>query len=223
MDLDAQLNASFRHASFTMAAWARTVRRCPRRKQKGLKLKNRKLAAGAIGLGLAVGVSGVAVAANTAAVPKRVTVEAVAKDKVVPNRYFQSGLRWNKDVYTVKSGGTVTVLNNAAAEGPHTFTVVKEKDLPKTLKAMNKCAICDKLGQAHGADPNSDAPPKFQFLENGVGQNTPPNVDRPGDSGVTGQGKKGEKISFKVTAKRGKELYFMCLIHPWMQAEVLVK
>ena len=69
----------------------------------------------------------------------------------------------------------------------------------------------------------SEAPPKFQFLENGVGQNTPPNVDRPGDSGVTGEGKKGEFIDLKVTAPKGKTLYFMCLIHPWMQARLDVK
>jgi hypothetical protein len=185
-------------------------------------MKNRKLAAGAIGLCLAVGVSGVAVAANTAAVPRKVTVKAVEKNKVVPNRYFQDGLRWNQDVYKVKSGGTITVVNDAAGEGPHTFTVVKEKDLPRTLKATEQCKICEKLGAAHGADPNSDAPPKFQYLENGVGQNTPPSVDRPGDSGVTGPGQKGEHISFKVTAKKGKTLYFMCLIHPWMQAKVQV-
>ena len=186
-------------------------------------MKNRKVLAGvALCLAVGVGASGVAVAANTAAVPKKVTIKAVQKNKVVPNRYFQDGLRWNQDVYKVKSGGTITVVNDAASEGPHTFTVVKEKDLPKTERAMNRCAICQKLGQAHGADPNSDAPPKFQYLENGVGQNTPPKVDRPGDSGVTGQGKKGEHISFKVTAKKGKTLYFMCLIHPWMQAEVKV-
>ena len=84
------------------------------------------------------------------------------------------------------------------------------------------CKICKTLGEAHGADPNSDAPPKFQYLENGVGQATAPNLDRPGDSGVTGQGKKGEKITFKVTAKKGSELYLMCLIHPWMEAELQV-
>ena len=187
-------------------------------------MKNRRLAAGAaVCLAVAVGVSGVALAANTAAVPKKVTVKAIQKNKVVPNRYFQDGLRWDKDVYKVKSGGTITVVNDAAGEGPHTFTVVKKKDLPLTEKAMNRCAICQKLGEAHGADPNSDAPPKFQYLENGVGQNTPPNVDRPGDSGVTGPGKKGEHISFKVTAKKGTQLYFMCLIHPWMQAKVQVQ
>jgi uncharacterized cupredoxin-like copper-binding protein len=188
-------------------------------------MKNRRLAAGAIGLCLALGVSGVAVAANTAATPKSVTVKAVTSTKYVVNRYVQDSLRWNKDVYTVKSGGTITVVNDAASDGPHTFTVVRKKDLPRTTKQINNClkAICGKLAQAHGADPNTDAPPKFQYLENGVGQNTPPNVDRAGDSGVTGPGKPGEKISFKVTAKKGTQLYFMCLIHPWMQAKVLVK
>jgi plastocyanin len=142
--------------------------------------------------------------------------------KIKPNRYIQDNLRWNKDVYRVKSGGTITVVNTQASEGPHTFTVVKKSELPRTGKQLVNCRICNTLGQAHGADPNSNAPPKFQFLENGVGQATPPNVDRPGDSGVTGEGKRGEKISFTVTAKKGKTLYFMCLIHPWMQAQLQV-
>jgi plastocyanin len=185
-------------------------------------MKNRKLAVGVAGVCLAVGISGVAVAATTAAAPKTATIKVSQSLKMVPNRYIQDGLRWNKDAYAIKSGGTLTVVNTAADEGPHTFSVVKKTDLPRNAKELNRCAICRKLGAAHGADPNSNAPPKFQYLENGVGQDTPPNVDRPGDSGVTGSGKKGEKISFKVTAKKGKTLYFMCLIHPWMQAKVQV-
>jgi len=111
-------------------------------------------------------------------------------------------------------------VNDAADEGPHTFTVVAPKDEPKTGLQMENCRICNTLAKAHGADPNSNAPPKFQYLENGVGQKTPPLVDRAGDSGVTGPGKKGESITLKVTAKPGTKLYFMCLIHPWMQAEL---
>ena len=185
-------------------------------------MKNRKLAAGVAGLCLAVGVSGVAVAANSAAVPKKITVKQKGGLEMKPNRYIKDLLRWDKDVYQVKSGGTIHVVNNVADEGPHTFTVVKEKDLPKTAAQMQKCRICNTLAQAHGADPNSNAPPKFQYLENGVGQATPPNVDKPGDSGVTGSGKKGESIDFTVTAKKGTTLYFICLIHPWMQGKVTV-
>lgn len=183
-------------------------------------MKHRTLAACAAGLCLAVAVSGVAVAANTAAAPKKATIKAVQTLKMKPNRYIQDGLRWDKDIYQIKSGGTLTVINNAADEGPHTMTIVKQKDLPKTAAQAFNCKICKTLGEAHGADPNSEAPPKFQYLENGVGQATAPKVDRPGDSGVTGEGKKGEKITFTVTAKKGSKLYVLCLIHPWMQARL---
>ena len=182
-------------------------------------MKNRRLLAGVAGLCLIVGVTGVAVAA----VPSSTTVKESQTFKFVPNRYIQDGLRFNKDVYKVKSGGKVNFVFTVTSEGPHTLTIVRKKDLPKTAAAAFNCKICNKLGAAHGADPNSEAPPKFQFLENGVGENgTPPNLDRPGDSGVFMTNKKGEKITFKVTAKKGKELYFMCLIHPWMQGEIQV-
>ena len=89
-----------------------------------------------------------------------------------------------------------------------------------TLSEQDKTRLLEYLRKAHGANPSSNAPPKFQYLENGVGQNTPPSVDKPGDSGVTGKGKKGESIDLTVTAPAGTKLYFMCLIHPWMQAEL---
>lgn len=147
------------------------------------------------------------------------TIKAVSSiPKVKINRFIQDQLRWDKDTYTVKSGGTIHIVNNAADEGPHTFTVLAQQDEPKSGLQIVNCKICLKLAKAHGANPNSNAPPKFPFLENGVGQKTPPLVDRPGDSGVTGSGKKGESIDLKVTAKPGTKLYFICLIHPWMQA-----
>lgn len=149
------------------------------------------------------------------------TVKAVAPaPKFQINRFVQTTLRWDKDSYTVKSGGTLHIVNLAADEGPHTFTVVAAKDEPKTIRQLFACPICQKLAKAHGADPNSNAPPKFQYLENGVGKKTPPQVNQPGDSGVTGAGKKGESIDLRVTAPAGTKLYFICLIHPWMQAVV---
>jgi hypothetical protein len=180
-----------------------------------------KFTAAAAALCLAAGGAGAALAAGATA-PKKTTIKSTQTLKVKVNRYIQDGLRWSKDVYTVRSGGTLHIVNGDGAEGPHTFTVVAKKDLPKTPAQVFNCKICKKLGQAHGADPNSTAPPAFAFLENGVGQATPPNVDRPGDSGITGSGKKGESIDLKVTAKKGKTLYFVCLLHPWMQAEVKV-
>jgi hypothetical protein len=185
-------------------------------------MKNRKFAAGIAGLCLAVGVSGVAVAANSAAAPSKVTIKQKGGFEMKPNQYLKNLLRWDKNAYLVKSGGTLHVVTTIADEGPHTFTVVKKADLPQNAKEMNNCKICGQLGQAHGFDPNTNGPPKFNYLENGVGQNTPPNVNKPGDSGLTGPGKKGESIDLKVSAKKGTTLYFLCLLHPWMQAKVVV-
>ena len=85
------------------------------------------------------------------------TVKAISKAPViVVNRYIQDNLRWDHDVYKVASGGTIHVVNMAADEGPHTFTIVEKKDAPKNgLQAFN-CRICNTLAKAHGADPNSD-------------------------------------------------------------------
>jgi len=183
-------------------------------------MRSRKLA-------LLAGVLVVAVVVATAAVAgtgkksSTTTVKAIqAGFKMKVNRYIQDGLRWDRDVYKVPSGGTIHVVNTAADEGPHTFTIVKKKDAPRTVAQAFNCKVCNALGKAHGADPNSDAPPKFPFLEDGVGQQTPPSIDKPGDSGVTGEGKKGESIDLAVSAAPGTKLWMMCLIHPWMQAEV---
>jgi hypothetical protein len=165
-------------------------------------------------------VAGAAVAGHRTASSVTTIKATSVPPEIKINRFVQDTLRWNKDVYKVASGSTLHIVNMAADEGPHTFTVVAKKDEPRTASQLFGCKICEKLAKAHGADPNSNAPPKYPFLENGVGQAKPPSVDQPGDSGVTGKGKKGESIDLKVTAPAGTKLYFMCLIHPWMQAEV---
>jgi hypothetical protein len=169
------------------------------------------------------GATGVAVAATGTPAGATVIKAVVGPSAVKINRYIEDSVRWDKDVYTVKSGGTLHIVNDAAEEGPHTFTVVTAKELPHSIAQMNNCTVCNTLAKAHGANPNSNAPPKFQYLKRGVGQNTPPDVTGPGDSGITGPGKPGESINLKVTAKPGTVLLFMCLIHPWMQAKVIVK
>jgi hypothetical protein len=165
----------------------------------------------------------VAASAASAAGPSRVTVRSATSFKFKPNRYIQDGLRWNKDSYAVASGGTVHVVNGDGSEGPHTFTVLAKRDVPKTARTLFNCRACNALTRAHGADPNTEGPPRFPFLENGVGQTTSPQLDRPGDSGVTGRGRKGESIDFHVTAGAGTTLYFICLIHPWMQSKIEVE
>jgi uncharacterized cupredoxin-like copper-binding protein len=187
-------------------------------------MRYRKLTAGTAGLSLAVAcaVAGGATAAGGAA-PSKVVVKESYSLKMVANRYIQDGMRFDKDVYTVKAGGTVKLLMSAPQEGPHTLTVVAPKDVPKTAaQAFNGCNVCTKLAKAHGAEPGSERPPKFPFLENGVGQSTPSVLDRPGDSGVV-EPAPGSSVTFKVGAKSGTTLSFICIVHPWMQAKLRVQ
>jgi hypothetical protein len=180
----------------------------------------RKLLAGITTVGIVVGGSAAALAAPGAA-PKHATINAVTSVKVKINRYIQDGTRWQKDVYHVRSGGTLTIVNLAASDGPHTFSVVRKSDLPRTVAQINNCKICQTVAKEHGADPNSQAPPKFLFVENGTGSTTPPNVDRAGDSAFIAPSQNA-KVTLKLTAKPGTTLYFMCVIHPWMQAKIIV-
>jgi hypothetical protein len=181
----------------------------------------RKLTVVAVGMLVALAAMGGATA--TAAPRTRTTIKSVTSFRFKPNRYIQDGLRWNRDVYAVRSGGRIHVVNGDGSEGPHTFTVLRKKDVPKTVRTLFNCRACNALTRAHGANPESEDPPRFPFLENGVGQDTPPDVDRPGDSGLIGTGRKGDSVDFNVTARAGTTLYFICLIHPWMQAKLQVQ
>lgn len=186
-------------------------------------MKIRKIVAGAVSVCLAGGGAvAVAQSGRSAAVPTKTTIKESGGLTVKPNRYVKDTMRWHRDVYRVKSGGTLHVVNNIISQGPHTFTVVKRSDLPRTARQLDSCRICRTLEQAHGV-PEGGGPPKYFFLENGVGSDRPPSIDRPGDSALVGPGqKRTESIDLKVTAKKGTTLYFMCLVHRQMQAKVIV-
>lgn len=176
-------------------------------------MKIRMLAA-LVGAGLIAGVTGPATAA-TDRPPRQVTIKQTGGFEFKANRYVKSKLRWNRDVYEVRSGGTLTVISNVVNEGPHTFTVVKKRDLPTSFD----CKVCEELGKAHGADPESEGPPANPFLEDGVASEAPPKVNKPGDSAFVAP---KQRQNLKITAPAGSTVYFVCLIHPWMQAKIRV-
>jgi hypothetical protein len=182
----------------------------------------RKFVVGAMSLALIASGTGAALAAKQGPAPTHATVNAVQKVQFKINRFVKDALRWQKDTYQVKSGGTLHIVNKAH-DGPHTFSIVARKDLPRTVKQINECSICQKIGQEFGiTDPNSEAPPPHNYTEDGVAQDTPANFDKPGDSVFVGPNP-GDSADAKITAKKGKTLYFMCAIHPWMQAKVIVQ
>ncbi len=189
-------------------------------------MTKRKIVAGTAGLALmaAGGIAAVS-ASGSGSAESSATNLAVVKQKhpfeFKANRYIQDGLRFNKDTYEVNSGGTLRVVNTKADEGPHTVSIVKKGDLPTNIGEVFNCKVCNAFFEAHGV-PRNEGPPKFDFVEDGEGQKDPANFNRPGDSGVTGE-RKGNSFEVPVTAPAGTTRYFLCAVHPWMQAKLKVE
>jgi plastocyanin len=155
---------------------------------------------------LGVGVAGAATAKN------RIEISGGASIK--PGKSVTDDQHFSPQNLEVKSGATVKLVNKAKTEDPHTISLVKKSDLPKTAKQAFNCATCNAILGSHEIDEQSGTIGKPVV---DVGQ---PGYDTPGDSTVVMP--KG-KISFKVTAKKGSTLYYLCAIHPWMQGRIKVK
>lgn len=145
------------------------------------------------------------------AAPSKATLVARSGTKVAINKYIEDTSRWTPGSISIKSGGTLTL--RSAGGAPHTFSIVKASQLPRTAKQVEQCKVCGQLAQAHGADPNSDAPPQKILVDTGTS-----GFDQPGDSVFF---QKTTKV--KITAKKGTTLLFMCAVHPWMQGKVVVR
>jgi plastocyanin len=169
----------------------------------------------------------VALAAAVALAAPALAVAAPHKNRIVisggdvykPGFYVKNTMHFGPRTLTVKSGATVTVLNQASAQEPHTVSFVKASQVPRTKKAIVACSnfkgVCGALAQAHQADPQTGQV-KVPVVD--VGK---PGVDRPGDSFFIAPGAK--KLTFKVTAKKGTTLRYFCVIHPWMQGTIKVR
>lgn len=156
--------------------------------------------------------------------PATANVKAIGSGTFKINRYARDGTRFNRDVYTVRAGGSVRLTNTQTDEGPHTLTVLRRKDLPRTDAQINKCGSfqgsgpCQRIAAKHQPD---EATGSFKTAVVNAGK---AGIDQAGDSiAVTPKGAPGSSLKVKVSAKRGSTLYFVCLVHPWMQARLQVK
>jgi hypothetical protein len=127
---------------------------------------------------------------------------------------------------TVATGSMLRVVNqsNPKQIGPHTFSLVTKGSLPKTANARKHCFtknhICKAIATWHGVKGNG--PVKKNPAEAGLeGWDTLGSVSKKGDSWFTGN-KAGTSIEQVVSASAGTKLYFLCAIHPEMQASTEV-
>lgn len=151
--------------------------------------------------------------ANAAAAPKQATLTAVGGVEFKANRYIMDNMRFNKDRVVIRSGGTLTVRNRTSE--PHTISVVKRRHLPRNVRQMEACfgGICGEMAAAHGVT-SPDAEPTIPLVNVGA-----TGLDRAGDSALFGD----DPLKIKVSAARGKNLSYLCLIHPWMQGRIAVR
>src|SRR4051812_47283284 len=99
----------------------------------------RKAALAATALGIGSLAAGPALTAHPSQAAKnRIVITAHERQAYKINRYVLFGLRWNRDVYTIRSGGTI-VFRNTDPEEPHTLSVLAPKQLPHTTKQINNC------------------------------------------------------------------------------------
>jgi plastocyanin len=134
------------------------------------------------------------------------------------NAYIKDSVHFVGGAVTVRSGATITVMNTT--EDGHTLSIVKQSQLPRTLKQIENCAVCGEIAKAHGVNlegPRRSGPPPIRLVNVG-----PPGFDQPGDSIIIAPKGRGGPVTFKVTAAPGTTLSFMCVIHPWMQGRIKV-
>ena len=136
-----------------------------------------------------------------------------------PNAYIKDAVHFDAGTVVIRSGGTVTLTNKST--DPHTLSIVTHSQLPRTVKQIENCSVCSAIAKSHGVNPEGpgpEGPPPVPLVNIGaVG------FDKPGDSIFVGPKGRGGQVTFKVTARPGTTLNFMCAIHPWMQGRFLVK
>jgi plastocyanin len=135
----------------------------------------------------------------------------------VPNALSGTTMHFEPGTVSVKSGGTVTFMNSEKDE-PHTVTVVKESELPRTVAQVNACKAC-RLALGHLKDPRhpDTSPIKTFVLDKGA-----KGFDTRGDSVLLTPGGPHKKAVVTVSAPAGTTLYYVCAVHPWMQGSIVV-
>jgi plastocyanin len=172
-----------------------------------------------IGATVAAVVAGGAMASDHAA---GLTIKATDKGaSYVINKSVTDKMYFTPGTATVKSGEMLTfAYDGKPGEEPHTITIVKSKDLPKTAAQMDNCNICNQVAAGHLKNPNAPPGPTNDIAHWTVNKGKP-GLDEPGDS-VAIEGAGHKSISIKVTAPAGTILHFICAVHPWMQGTIRV-
>lgn len=135
-------------------------------------------------------------------------METAGEETFRPNRGITNTYRFADDEVTIRSGGTIRFVDRDRTRDPHTISIVRRRDLPRSFE----CPACEALEQGHF--PNGFEGEPVPVLDQGR-----PGLDAPGDSLLWGD---RQRLSAKVSARPGTTLSFLCVPHPWMQGRIKV-
>lgn len=123
---------------------------------------------------------------------------------------------------TVARGQELEIVNdtNPKQDGPHTFSLVKDRFIPKTREEQKKCDICFSIAKAHKLNFKTGEVRKDSVDKGAEGWNRMFNDEKSGDTWYTE--KRNDSQSRVVSAKVGKTLTYMCAVHPFMRGKIEV-
>ncbi len=181
-------------------------------KARTLRLTGALVALGALSVTGSTVASAGSVATPAAAKARAATIKMEAEGKEL----FFSGPK------TVAPGQTLKIKNLTDPKkiGPHTFSLVRKGDLPKTKKQIKDCeknlaAICGAIAfDWHAIDPQTFEPTENPVEVGKEGWDRQGSLERKGDSWYTAA--EGQSFKRKVTAPEGKKLHFICAVHAGM-------
>jgi hypothetical protein len=146
--------------------------------------------------------------------PKTAKLSIVGGIKMQAGKWIRDNQRFAPANREVRSGGEVRLRNRAKTEDPHTLSLVKKSDLPRTAQQAFACEACGPFFEAHQVNEETGdvGVPVVNVGDEGF--------DQPGDSIFVPP---GGTVSFDVSADRGRTLYYLCAVHPWMQGKLRVR
>jgi plastocyanin len=164
----------------------------------------------------AVGVSALVIGPAGAQGPAPKKLRIVGTTTMQAGKFIKDNQRFAPRNLEVRSGQTVRLANKAKTEDPHTLTLMRRSDLPRTAAEAFNCDACNAVIGPHFGDEENGVPPQPVINVGDEG------FDQPGDSIFVPPGG-GGTVRFDVTADRGTTLHYLCAFHPWMQGKFRVR
>lgn len=185
-----------------------------------MKARTPRLLAAAVGLA-ALSVVGAGTGATAASDSQKAHAAVIKMKQDGKELYFEGP-------ESVAAGDVLKIKNvtDPAKVGPHTFSLVRKKEIPTDPQDMKDCerkfaAICGAIIEWHEVDLESGEVGRNPVEVGEDGWNVEGTLKRTGDSWVSE--KEGQTFKQNVAAESGETLHYFCAVHAAMQGKIKVE